>query len=427
MFLTMMKRSVSRGWRKKALAVLTVALGTSLAVATLNIAMDVGDKVNRELKSYGANILVTPQVEKLEDGDFSPMGGGQSFLPEDRIPQLKMIFWKHNIIGFAPYLKSEAALPGGEKVIITGTWFRQLLVIPTGETVTTGVRDIKSWWQAEGDWPDFGTNEAMVGEKLAGKLSLKPGDFLVIVLSGKKYELKIRGVLSSSGEEDEQVLVNLAWLQAATESKGKISSIEVSALTMPRNDLARKAELIGPDNLSRDEFETWYCSPFIDSVIYQIEEVIPGAWARPIRQITDSEGAILSRIQALMSLLSLAAAVISVLSISSLMGATALERSREIGLLKALGAHNSSVIRLFLVEACFIGVIGGIIGLWAGFGLGTFIGQSIFGTSISFKPLAIPAAFAVSAGVALLGSLSAARMISQLQPARILVGSLANG
>lgn len=429
MFLTMLSRSLVRGWRKKALAVLTVALGTSLAVATLNIAMDVGDKVNRELKSYGANILVTPQVEnmRLEGTEYNPLAE-QSFLPEADLPKLKMIFWKHNILGFAPYLNAAGEVSGGSRVEIVGTWFRKTLVIPTGETVTAGVKDVKGWWQVEGNWPDdAGSNSALVGQALARQLSLIPGGTLDLMINNRRHSLVVSGVVAAGGDEDKQVIVPLAWLQEVTGRRGKVSRLEVSALTMPKNDLARRAEKLGPDALSPEDFETWYCSPFVDSVAYQIEEAIPGAWARPIRQVAESEGAILAKVQALMALLALAAAVSSVLGISSLMGAAALERSREVGLLKALGAYNSSVILLFLAEACLIGVIGGAAGLAAGLGLARFVGQNVFGTAIAIKMLTIPSAFAIATGVALAGSLMAVRMVSRLQPARILVGSYTNG
>lgn len=432
MFLTMISRSIVKGWRKKTLAVLMVALGVSLAVATLNIALDVGDKVNRELKSYGANILVTPQVENvaLEAGktDYNPLAE-LSYLSEDELPKLKMIFWKYNILGFAPYLSTKANMSTGEEVTIIGTWFQKTLIIPTGETITTGVRDIKPWWQVQGNWPeDTASNaSALVGQVLAQKLSLKPGDTVQLYIDDRLYALRISGIVSAGGDEDNQVFVPIAWLQEVTGRQGKVSHLEVSALTIPKNELALKAERLGPDALSSAEFETWYCSPFADSVAYQIEETIPGSWARPIRQIAESEGAILAKVQALMALLALAAAVSSALGISSLMGSAALERSREVGLLKAVGAYNSSVIWLFLTEACFIGVIGGAIGMAAGFGLARFVGQSVFGTAIELNMLTVPAAFVMSIGVALFGSLSAARLVSRLQPAQILVGSCTNG
>jgi len=323
-----------KGWRKKALAVLTAALGTSLAVATLNIALDVGDKVNRELRSYGANILVTPQVERatLEIGttDYNPLTE-LSYLPQEELPNIKTIFWKYNIVGFAPYLSAGAEMPTGEEVTIVGTWFQNTIVIPTGETVTTGVKDIKSWWRVEGDWPEDkpDSNSVLVGQALAQRLSLKPGDTVTIAVNDRDHALGVSGVVSAGGDDDKQLFVPIGWLQEATGLQGKVSQVEVSALTTPENDLARKAKRLGTDALSREEFLTWYCSAFVDSISYQIEEAIPGSWARPIRQIADSEGAILSRVQALMALLALAAAVSSVLGISSLMGAAALDTSKK--------------------------------------------------------------------------------------------------
>lgn len=428
MFLRMMRRSVVKSWRKKALAVITVAIGTSLAVAMLNVSLDIGDKVNRELKGYGANILVSPEVEaiplKLEGVDFDPLAG-QSYLSEKELPHLKMIFWRNNILGFAPYLEARAEVSGGGRLPVIGTWFRKTLVIPTGETVTTGVRDIKSWWQVDGAWPDDETddNAALVGQAVARRFSLEPGDTLRLafpVAGSRKHALKVSGIISAGGEEDEQVLVPLSWLQTATGLQGKVSQVEVSALTMPKNELGRKAEK-DPDSLSREEFETWYCSPYVDSVAYQIEEAIPGAWARPIRQIAESEGTILGKVQLLMALLALAAVAGSVLGISSLMGAAALERSKEVGLLKALGADNASVTWLFLAEAILIGVVGGAAGCAVGLGLARFMAESVFETGLEIKMLIIPAAFAISVGVALLGSLSAVRLVSRLEPSQILV------
>lgn len=430
MFLTMINRSLVRGWRKKALAMLTVALGTSLAVATLNIALDVGDKVNRELKSYGANILVTPQAENipLEIAGYNPLSE-QSYLLEAELPKLKTIFWKYNVLGFAPYLSTPGKTLTDDKIDVIGTWFQKTLIIPTGENITTGVKDVKSWWQIQGNWPDdsVGTNSALVGQALAQKFSLQPGDTLELAVNNRNYDLVVTGIIAAGGDEDKQIFVPLAWLQEITGRQGKVSRLEVNALTTPKNDLARRAEELGPDALSPEDFETWYCSAFVDSIAYQIEEVIPGAWARPIRQVAESEGSILTKIQLLMALLALAAAASSVLGISSLLGTSALERSREVGLLKALGAYDSSVIWLFLAEAGIIGIIGGTVGLAAGLGLAKFVGQNVFGTAIEIKMLTIPAAFVIAIGVALLGSLSAVRIVSRLQPARILVGSYTDG
>ncbi|MDP2729327.1 MAG: ABC transporter permease [Dehalococcoidales bacterium] len=429
MFLRMVKRSFTRGWKKKALAVITVAIGTALVVAMLNVSLDIGDKVGRELRSYGANIMVTPEVEaiplEVAGVSFNPLAG-QSYLADKDIPKLKMIFWRNNIVDFAPYLKTNAEAEGG-RVTVIGTWFDQHLVIPTGETIVTGVKKLKSWWQVEGAWPDDEATDssALVGKDIARRFSLKPGDDLGLVFPGKgnhNHTLKVSGIISGGGAEDSQVFVPLSWLQEVTGQVGKVSQVEVSALTMPKNALALKAEAYGPDSLSSEEFETWYCSPYVDSVAYQIEEAIPGARARAIRQIAETEGTILGKVQLLMAFLALAAVTGSALGISSLMSAFALERSREIGLLKALGAYNLSITWLFMSEAIIIGIVGGGLGYAGGVALARFIAESVFDAGLEMKILVVPIAFMVSVGLALLGSLSAARVVTKLRPSQILVG-----
>ncbi|MDE3073873.1 MAG: ABC transporter permease, partial [Chloroflexota bacterium] len=183
MFLLMVRRALSRAWPKKALAALAVALGTSLAAGMLNVVLDVGDSLDRELKSYGANIVVTPAADagplQAAGAGFAPPAA-QSYLPEKDVPLIKTIFWRNNIVGFAPELEAQAEVPGAATVPVVGTWFRKSLIIATGETVSAGVQDIKPWWQVTGTWPDDqrAGASALVGQEVARRLSLKPGDKL---------------------------------------------------------------------------------------------------------------------------------------------------------------------------------------------------------------------------------------------------------
>ena len=68
MFFRMVRGTFVRQWKKMLMIALTVALGASIATAMLNVMLDVGDKVNQELKTYGANITVVPKsASVLED------------------------------------------------------------------------------------------------------------------------------------------------------------------------------------------------------------------------------------------------------------------------------------------------------------------------------------------------------------------------
>jgi putative ABC transport system permease protein len=97
------------------LAILTVFLASSLISALLAVSIDIGDKMSRELKSYGANILIEPAGQAALPAMFSEKSNplsGQDFLDEAELPNIKDIFWRNNIVGFAPMLGGEVTVNG---------------------------------------------------------------------------------------------------------------------------------------------------------------------------------------------------------------------------------------------------------------------------------------------------------------------------
>ncbi len=430
MFLRMLKQSFTVGLKGKFLAIITIAFGASLATAMLNVSLDIGDKINRELKSYGANILVVPKMDTLpaEIGgiEFNPLADRQ-YLEEESIPKIKTTFWAYNIVGFTPYLDASAKIDGVKRpVAVVGTWFNKRLNLPTGEELDTGIRQIKPWWEVKGRWvDDKDANGAIVGSTLAVQLGIKPGQELTVNVLAKEGErqvkIMVQGIVNSGGQDDDKIFVPLGLVQKVLKLPGKIGKLEVSALTTPENELARKSAA-DPESLTAKEFETWYCTAYVSSIAYQIMEAIPGSEAKAIRQVSESEGVILSKIQFLMLVLTIAALVSSGLGISSLMTTKVLERNKEIGLMKAIGAQNSAVLLLFLTEAAITGILGGVLGYGLGLGFAQIIGQSVFGTSLSVKGLVIPIVLALSVVVTFIGSLSAMRLIIGLRPAEVLRG-----
>src|SRR4029077_12924672 len=131
----------------------------------------------------------------------------------------------------------------------------------------------------------------------------------------------------------------------------------------------------------------WYCTSYANSIALQIHEVLPGVRVDQIRQVEQNQGKVLARISGLMLLLTLAALVGAALAVSAAMAATILERRQEVGLMKSLGASNGMVASLFLTEAAFLALAGGIIGFIAGAFLAHRIGQSIFGSAIVVHPV----------------------------------------
>ena len=183
MFIRMIGKAFLRQWKKMAMIAFTIALGASLATAMLSVMLDVGDKVNQELKAYGANINVVPKdasvISSLYDvGDENISG---AYLREDELGKIKTIFWAFNIVDYAPFITAQASLDSGSKVNVKGTWFNHHMELPTGEQLDAGVASMRSWWGiTEGDWLDEqkqeGTGYAMVGTDIAKKENINITD-----------------------------------------------------------------------------------------------------------------------------------------------------------------------------------------------------------------------------------------------------------
>ncbi|WP_276893819.1 ABC transporter permease [Frischella perrara] len=427
MFGKMIFGVITRQKKKLMLIALTVALGVSLATAMLNVMFDVGDKVNQELKAYGANLNIVPKgaafINDMYQLDEDNQNEASQFINEDQLVKIKMIFWAYNIVDFAPYL-SIAAEVDHHPVKVVGTWFDKHLQIPTGDEVNTGMLAMKSWWQIEGNpMTDDNLQSAMIGESLAKRLNLKIGDKITID-SPKNHNsmaLTIHNIFHSGGIEDNEIYVTLSTAQELANKKGLVERVEVSALTTPENELARRAAQ-DPNSLSRNEWDIWYCTAYISSIAYQLEEVMPDVRVKAIMQVAESEGAILQKTQLLMILLTVLSLICSALAISNLVTANVIERSTEIGLLKALGASNSAVALLIIIEMLIIGLIGGVIGYFMGLGFAQIIGHTVFGSSVEIKMLIIPLVGLMVLFITLIGSLPALKMMMFLRPIDVLHG-----
>ena len=427
MFRRMLLSVLVRQKKKLFLIALTVALGVSLATAMLNVMFDVGDKVNQELKAYGANLNIVPKgaalVNELYQLDNTDTQAAIQYIKQDDLVKIKMIFWAYNIVDFAPYLTTQVTV-NDKPVTLVGTWFNKHLTIPTGDEVDTGMLAMKSWWSIEGNtMKDDNLQGVMVGESLAKQLNLKLGDSLELIspLTNKKVTLTVNNIFHSGGIEDSQLYVSLPVAQNLANKDGLVERVEVSALTTPENDLARKAAQ-DPNSLSRTEWDTWYCTAYISSIAYQLEELMPDVRVKAIMQVAESEGSILQKTQLLMLLLTVLSLICSALAISNLVTANVIERSTEIGLLKALGATNISVAMLILTEILIIALLGGMVGYFVGLGFAQIIGQTVFGSFVEPKMIIIPLVLIMVSMITLLGSLPALRIMMFLRPTDVLHG-----
>jgi putative ABC transport system permease protein len=432
MFLRLVADSFSRRPRHKLLTGAALALGMAVATAALSVSLDVGDRLAREFRSLGANLVVTPKADSLplEIGgvDYRPVNAG-AYLPESDLGKLKTIFWRNNIIGFAPALEvpvdawtkssQTTFTPAIEThTTLVGTWVNHSVLIPDGNTYATGIDKTNPWWRVDGRWFDENAQECVVGRSFAVRARVNTGSILNVGVPGTYSPLLVVGILTGGGSEDDAVVVPLAIAQKFAGKNGEYRRLYVSALTKPEDEFGRR----DPTTLAPADYERWYCTPYISSIALQIGQVLPGADVRVIRRVADGEGAILTRVQTLLWLVTFASLFAAALAVGASSAASVIERRTEIGLMKALGAGSGTVGFLLAAEQLLLAVVGGGLGYSLGILLARLVGQKIFGAAPEFSFLVLSVIIGLAALVTLLGSAIPLRRASRYEPAPILRG-----
>ena len=413
MFVRLVYESFRRQPRRKLLVAVAVALGAAVSTAMIAIAMDIGDKVSRELRTLGANLVVTPEEDSLDvqigSVNLKPAGG---YLNEADLPKIKGIFWRNNITALAPLLPVNVKTDAGE-VTLLGTYFSKSLRFGNQE-FTTGARQTFPWWKVQGSWPSDDSGNILVGRRLAARLAVVPGSQLE--MNGEAH--RVSGILETGGDEDSQIIASLALAQALAEKPGAVGKIFVSAVTKPEDAFARRS----PDSLSPADRDRWYCSPYPQSIAYQLQEVIPHSHAEQIRRIAQNEGTVLSRIKGLMLLITLAALFTSGLAVAAAMATAMFERREEVGLMKALGAGHFPLSAIFVTESVLLACIGGLAGFAFGSVLAQRLGRTIFGSGMAVQPVLLPVVIGLAIAVTFAGSATAIRRAVKSDPVRALRG-----
>lgn len=435
MFIRLVADSFTRRPRRKLLTTAALALGMAVTTAALSVSLDIGDRLAQEFRSLGANLLVTPQADSLPlqigGVDYRPANAG-AYLPEADLGKLKTIFWRHNVVGFAPILEApgffhteRAASSKNSPVQLIGTWSHHTVKVPDGNTYETGIEKTNPWWHVQGAWFREGHNEVVVGSALAGKLGLHVADTFYLQSSDTSEQNKddnkftVSGILSTGASEDEAVVMSLDDLRKLAQFNDPVyRRLYVSALTKPENAFARK----DPKTMTAEEYDRWYCSPYISSIALQVSEVLKGTDVRVIRRVADGEGQILSRVRLLLWLVTIAALLASALAVGASAAASVLERRTEIGLMKALGAGSGLVGVLLAAEQLLLAFVGGGFGYGIGIILARLVGERIFGFTPEPKLFVLLLILCLAALITLLGSALPMRRAWRYQPAPILRG-----
>ena len=388
---------------------LSIAMGSAVATAFLGIAGEISHKMALELRSYGANILIEPSAAE---------GGG--FLREEDLPKIKTVFWKYNITGFTPYLFGIAEFSAGgrkERGVISGTWFTKQLEIPGEDLSIQGIKGIAPWWEVQGRWPED-ADEAIIGAALAKRLNISSGSEVATIVRGGNHKFRIVGVVTTGGYEEEQLFAPLVTVQSLLKQQGKVSRVQVSALTVPMDDFGKK----DPTTMTKDEYEKWYCTAYVTSVAKNVEEVMAGSRAKPIWQIASAEGALLKKLNSVMLLLTVLALGASATAVSTSLMASMAERSPEIALMKAIGADRFQISSIFIGETLIISLAGGVSGYLLGGQLAELISRTVFNSTIASPLWLFPTAIISAFVVAIAGSVVPLRRALLIEPVTVLKG-----
>ena len=427
MFLRLLWESFARQRRRKLLAGAAILLGTTAVTAMLALATTIGDRIHRELAVYGANIVVFPKAEQLDvkvgGVDVKPATGG-AYLKESDLQKLHGIFWANNITGVSPELSLNLPGRNGGELPALGLWFNQRF-----GTFITGAPQLHPWWKLSGRWPAK-PNEVVLGGRLAQQLRLHVGDPFTSSEPAGAMEAAHRsiplmlsstvtGIVTSGDATDNQLLLPLSTAQRLAETPDAVSRMDIFARTKPEDAFARR----DPDTLPAKQREVWYCRPYANSIAYQIREAIPGSQAEQVRRVEQTEGTVLSRISGLMWLVSGAALLAAGFAVSAAMATAVLERRREIGLMRSLGASKGSIAMLFYAESGLLAMVAGTLGYLAGSVLAYWLGGRIFpgdGAAPLLNFVLLPVVVAMALLVAIAGSTPSIRTALAMDPSAVL-------
>lgn len=383
MFWKILIDSLTRRMSRKALSVMAVWIGLTLVMGLLTLSLDVGDKINLELRSFGANIRVEPLASSVP----VEVGGHQlapavrpAYLDETYLMKLKAIsfFWRNNILGIVARLRTNGEVKGRD-INVVGVWFDRQIPGEGKEPFITGARQVYTHWTVKGDWPK-NERECLVGEEAAQQLKMLPGDNITIRSGGEAIAFTVSGIVATGDRDDGAVIAPLSAIQGLVKAPGKISDADVSALTTPENKLAEKYHQ-DPKSLTPAEYDRWYCTPYPGSVAAQIQKAIPGSTARVVRRVSETQGMVFSRTKGLMALLAVLTLIVCSLSVTGILTASVLERRPEVALLQAIGGRRADVLLLFLTETAVLGLVGGVLAAVTGPLLGKWLVSIVFESS----------------------------------------------
>ena len=390
MYIRMITASLLRRRSRMVVALLAIAIGATILSGLVTIYYDVPRQMGAQFRSYGANMLFTAVNDTFSQEDVD---NAVAVIPESQR------------VGVAPY-RYETVRMNDRPVLAAATDME-------------GAKSASPFWRVNGDWPST-DGQLMIGKSVASLYKLNPGDKIEVTYtpvsesedssSDEKaseenaeeefildnyIDFEVVGILDTGGNEEEYIYMTLNDMEKLTGKADYYNVCELS-VSATADDLAVYAD--------------------------RINEGVDGINARLVKRVTQSETTVLSKLQSLVLLVTVVVLALTMICVATTMTAVVAERRKEIGLRKALGASDKSIIGEFMGEGLLLGFAGGFLGAFLGFLFAQGVSVSVFNSSISFRPLLLPVTIIVSVVVTGAACLIPIRSATDVDPALVLKG-----
>jgi len=384
-----------RSW----LTILGIVIGVFLIISLLSLSEGIKQTINQQLRSLGGEmIFVMP-------GDISnimAMFTSGAKLEKEDIGAIERTRGVETVLTMS--YQSLVARYGqeGKMVFMSGlSWEKGIEIMER----------FQGWSLKQGEWPTPGKREILIGKQVETEIFEKPVKVgSEIVIKGKRF--KVVGILNSLGskQDDSSLYLDLSLYQDLTGEKRGAAQMAMVKVR-DGSDVNKVAEDI-KENLSETRKRRIGTDVADFSVITS-------------EKMGDIAGSIMAVIQFAIIAFAGIAIVVGGIGIMNTMFTSIRERTREIGIMKAVGARNSAVLIIFLFEAGIIGFAGGIGGTFLGAGLAKAIemyGQvhPLFYFSASITPGLIVFGLVFSFLVGCLSGFFPARRAAKLKPVEAL-------